>query len=182
MLDKSIVVITGKLASGKSTLAKSLSMDLEIPCYIKDIYKEQLVDQYGFANREENRALSVKAVNIMLELAECDMKNNSSLILEANFRKDEIERIYALANKYGYKISLFLLTGNDEILYKRFLLRVPTRHIAHLSQGFDKDYDSFVNYNNNLTLEVSSFIHHDIDTSKINSDEALNITKGLLSK
>lgn len=180
MKEKTIIVITGKLASGKTTLADALKMDLSIPCYIKDIYKENLVDQYGFSNREENRALSVKAVDLMLEEATKDLKNNKSIILEANFREDEITRIYELSIEYGYKVVLFLLTGDDNVLYQRFLLRVPGRHIAHLSIGLDKDFNKFKEYNFDLANQVLNYPYIALDSSKNSSGDILKIVKSYL--
>ena len=40
-----VIVITGDLASGKSSLADSLSLRLNIPCFKKDVIKEKLVDK-----------------------------------------------------------------------------------------------------------------------------------------
>ena len=48
-----LIIITGDLASGKSSLADSLSLRLNIPCFKKDVIKENLVDKYGFTTREE---------------------------------------------------------------------------------------------------------------------------------
>ena len=64
---KRIIVITGDLASGKSTLADSLSKVLSIPCFKKDTIKEKYCDIYGYKTREENRALSIMATNYMIE-------------------------------------------------------------------------------------------------------------------
>ena len=37
---RNLIIITGDLASGKSTLANALSYELNIPCLIKDDIKE----------------------------------------------------------------------------------------------------------------------------------------------
>ena len=88
-----LILITGDLASGKSSLADSLSLRLNTPCFKKDLIKERLVDKYGFKTREENRELSIKAVEFMFDALNKFALNKEDIILEANFRKDELERI-----------------------------------------------------------------------------------------
>ena len=61
-----LILITGDLATGKSTLAKNLSKKLLINCFTKDDIKEKFCDMYGFRNREENRQMSVKATDFMI--------------------------------------------------------------------------------------------------------------------
>lgn len=182
MQNKTLIIITGKLASGKSTLARDLSSSLNIACFIKDEYKEHLVDVYGYQNREENRKLSIKAVSIMQEEAKKIFNQGKSAILEANFRENEIAEIIALSERYGYKTYLFLLSADDKVLYERFLLRVPTRHIAHLSLGLDKDFDKFVNYNNDLATQVEKFDHINIDTTGLDINKVHQIVMEYLNK
>jgi dephospho-CoA kinase len=64
---KKVIVLTGDLASGKSSLADSLSLALAIPAFKKDIIKERYCDLYGYTTREENRALSIKATDYMID-------------------------------------------------------------------------------------------------------------------
>jgi shikimate kinase len=45
---KNLIVITGDLAAGKSTLAASLSAELKIPFVTKDSLKEIACDAVGF--------------------------------------------------------------------------------------------------------------------------------------
>ena len=61
-----VVLITGDLAAGKSTLADNLSNALNIVCVKKDNVKEVICDSVGFNTREENRRISVAAVNSMI--------------------------------------------------------------------------------------------------------------------
>ena len=65
-----LILITGDLASGKSTLAASLSESLSIPYFTKDSLKEIACDAIGYSSREENRRLSISAVNSMIYVFE----------------------------------------------------------------------------------------------------------------
>ena len=120
---KRLFLISGDLASGKSSLADSLSLYLNIPCLKKDEIKERFCDMYGFKNREENRNLSIKAVNYMIDAFKNFAKLGQDLILEANFREDELLKIRDIVAKYGYDVQFYLLQADIEVLYQRFLAR-----------------------------------------------------------
>ena len=91
---KKLILITGDLASGKSTLANNLSKKLDILCFTKDVLKEILSDDIGFSNRQENKNLSIASVNVMKHIFEQYAFLQKDLILEANFHKDEFFSYY----------------------------------------------------------------------------------------
>ena len=170
---KRLIIITGDLASGKSSLADSLSLKLAIPCFKKDVIKEQYCDMYGFKDREENRKLSIKAVEYMIEAFARFAKNDADLILEANFRGEELKQIQDIALQYGYDVALLVLRGNINELYERFLKRVPTRHKAHMSMHLDESIDKFKDYVLSQRKEELYFLPHIIDTSGKSEEEVL---------
>ena len=172
---KRVIVITGDLASGKSSLADSLSFRLGCPDFKKDVIKEKYCDMYGYSSREENRKLSVMAVNYMLDAFKKFAKEGNDLILEANFRKGELQEIEHIAMQYNYQVILLVLRGDIEVLYKRFLSRIPTRHKAHRSMHLDESIDKFRNYIEEQRKEDVVFIPHIIDTTKRDSEEVLKI-------
>ena len=172
---KRIIVITGDLASGKSTLADSLSFKLGIPAFKKDVIKEKYCDMYGYTNREENRKLSIMAMDYMIEAFRKFAKEGSDLILEANFRKEELESINDIAMQYDYQVILLVLRGDVEVLYQRFLSRVPTRHKAHMSMHLDESIDKFRAYIKEQRKEELVFMPHLIDTTNKGPEEVLKI-------
>ena len=170
-----LILINGDLAAGKSSLADALSLSLSIPCFKKDPIKERFCDMYGYSNREENRKLSVMAVNYMIDAFERFASLNSDVILEANFRNDELSRIKEIADKYKVDVISLILRGDIDILYERFLKRLPTRHKAHMSLHLDESVEVFEKYINELRNEDNVFLPHIIDTSKKNENEVLQI-------
>ena len=170
-----VIVITGDLASGKSSLADSLSMRLNIPCFKKDVIKEKLVDKYGFETREENRQLSIQAVNFMFEALNNFAMNNQDVILEANFREEELNELKVICEKYGCDVSLFVLRGGIDVLYQRFLERLPNRHKAHTSIHLEDSVDKFKEYLLSQRMEVYPFIPHIIDTTHKSNEEVFII-------
>lgn len=171
---KKVVLITGDLAAGKSTLADNLSTTLNFTCIKKDCVKEIICDSVGFSTREENKRISVAAVNSMIHFLEQTLKIGGELILEANFRLQEILRIQDIVNQYNGELFIIYLTCDPKILYERFLSRVPTRHRAHLSIGLDKDYDKFVDYINDLRNQLERIDCLKIDTTSLLEEDVLN--------
>ena len=171
---RKLIVISGDLAAGKSTLADALSSSFNIPCYKKDTIKEILCDSIGFKNREENLKLSIATMNVMLHIFEESAKQGTDLILEANFHGDELTRIYELVKKHQYTVCLLLLTGDKEVLYKRFMDRVPTRHRAHLSAGLDKNFENFSTYIDELRKGKFLFPIHKIDITYLSREEVMD--------
>lgn len=158
---KKLIVISGDLAAGKSTLADNLSKKLNIASFEKDTLKEKLCEIFDFKTRDENRRLSIAAVDEMIDIFDHASIADADLILEANFRTSELKRLKKIADAHNYDCCLLLLTGDTKVLYQRFLDRIPTRHRAHMSMGLDKDYSKYVEYiealrNQNFVFEVNN--------------------------
>ena len=176
-----VVLITGDLAAGKSTLADNLSKALNFTCIKKDSVKEIICDSIGFTNREENRRISVAAVNSMILFLEQILKVGGEVILEANFRLSEILRINEVAEKYQASVYTIYLSGDCKVLYERFLSRVPTRHKAHLSIGLDKDYNKYVEYVQELRQQLINIDCLRLDVTNMSEDKVLNEAINYLS-
>ena len=175
-----LILITGDLASGKSTLADSLSAYFVIPAFKKDTIKEQYCDMYGFITREDNRNLSVMAVDFMLNAFFSFASQSQNIILEANFRENELKQIEQLCIQFNYDVTLIVLRGDIDVLYKRFLERLPTRHKAHTSLHLDESIDRFREYIEMLRSQETVFIPHIIDTSNKTPEEVFDIAIKLL--
>ena len=179
---KRLILISGDLASGKSSLADSLSLYLNVPCLKKDDIKEKYCDMYGFKNREENRALSVKAVNYMIEAFENFAKLGQQLILEANFREEELIKIRDIVAKYNYDVHFYVLRGDIDVLYQRFLDRLPTRHKAHKSMHLEESKEKFEQYILEQRRGKTFFIPFIIDTTDRSEKEVFELVISGINK
>ena len=177
---RNLILITGDLAAGKSTLANSLSMELGIPCLIKDTLKEIACDVIGYETREENRELSIAAVNSMIYVFNQTAKVGEDIILEANFRNDEIKEIQEIAEDNDYQVLLISLVGDINLLYQRFLDRLPSRHIAHKSLHLDYSLESFADYIEELREQDVIFPNHQIDMTNLDEDEVVDVALDLV--
>ena len=118
-----LIVITGDLAAGKSTLAMALSEHYQIPFITKDALKEIACDIIGYSSREENRELSSVATSEMIYFFKQCALVGQDLILEANFRTDELKELLPVpvieydGNKYKRTYNLKNSIGKVRSFY-----------------------------------------------------------------
>ena len=144
---KKLLLITGDLATGKSTFARLLSVRYGIPMFFKDSIKEVLGDVIGFSNREENKKLSNASMNLMFHIFAEFAGLEKALILESNFHTEELEKLHSIANEHGYEVLTLVIRGNVDTLHQRYLNRIhnENRHQVHLSTTLDV-YEDFKRY------------------------------------
>lgn len=171
---RDLIIISGDLAAGKSTLAASLSAELNIVYLTKDSLKEIACDAIGYSTREENRQLSIGAVNSMIYFFKQSALVGNSLILEANFRHEEIANIKQIADEYSYQVLLICLSGDINLLYQRFLDRLPGRHIAHRSLNLDNSLERFAGYIDDIRKEGLIYPAFNIDMTELDEDEVVD--------
>lgn len=128
------VLVCGIPASGKSYMARQLSEILGIPMFSKDDIKERLFDTVGFRSREEKVALGNGAMEIMYYAAGQVLSVGGSVILENNFETASVPGIKGLLERFRCQPVTVELTGEAEVLYRRFLARdqSPGRHRGHV--------------------------------------------------
>lgn len=144
---KKLLLITGDLATGKSTFANVLSNRYEVDLFYKDSIKEVLGDTIGFSGREENKRLSNASMKLMYLIFDEFTRFNKDIILESNFHTNELEILHEIANEHGYDVLTLVLRGEIDILHKRYLNRIhdENRHPVHLSTTLDvyEDFKKF---------------------------------------
>lgn len=151
---KKLLLITGDLATGKSTFANILSKRYEANLFYKDSIKEVLGDNIGFSNREENKKLSNASLGLMYTIFNEFTRFDKDLILESNFHTNELEVLHKIAGEHDYDVLTLILRGDVDILHRRYLNRIhkENRHPVHLSTTFDI-YEDFKNYTEKVRQE-----------------------------
>lgn len=144
---KKLLLITGDLACGKTTFGKILSKRYDTNLFYKDKIKEVLGDTVGFANREENLKLSKAAVELMTLIFAEFAALEKNLILEANFRTHELEKLHALAARHGYSVLTLVFRAEIQLLHERYLNRIENenRHPVHIISVLS-DFEDFTAY------------------------------------
>jgi len=157
-----LIIVAGPPGTGKTTIAQKLSSDLGIPVFHKDAIKELLFDSLGWSDREWSKKIGVASLNLLFHIAENQLKNGKSLIIESNFKNEfDTKRIIELKEKYKFLIIQIQLKCNGEILLNRFNARSNSteRHPGHVDSG---NIDEFKN-----SLLKGSYDHLDIGGHKI---------------
>jgi hypothetical protein len=80
---RKLLLITGDLATGKSTFSNILSQRYKVNVFLKDSIKEVLGDTIGFTNRAENKKLSNASMEFMCFIFSEFGKFGKDLILRA---------------------------------------------------------------------------------------------------
>jgi predicted kinase len=136
--ERSIIMVSGAPASGKSTLARALAEVLGFPLLSKDTIKESLFESLGShlggnagSAAELSRLLSRAAMDVLWSLA----PSCPRVILEANFRpksQHERDRFAALE---GRKLEVYCHCTPEEAA-RRFRERATRadHHPAHSMQ------------------------------------------------
>jgi predicted kinase len=132
---RSIIMVSGAPATGKSTLARALGQLLGCPLLSKDPIKESLFESLGShlgsnvgAPAELSRLLSRAAMDVLWSLAPCCPQ----IILEANFRPKSQRERKRFATLEGRKLEVYCHCTPKEAA-RRFRERATRvdHHAAH---------------------------------------------------
>ena len=164
---RKLLLITGDLATGKSTFSNILSQRYHVNVFFKDSIKEVLGDTIGFSDRAENKKLSNASMRLLFFIFSEFAKLGKDLILESNFHTEELEKLHEIARDNNYQVLTISLYGNVEILHQRYLNRInnENRHPVHLSTTLDmfEDFKKCSDYLNNVKIPG--------DVIRVNADE-----------
>lgn len=176
---RKLLLLTGDLACGKTTFGKQLSKRYDTNLYFKDSIKELLGDTIGFSDREENLKLSRAAVEMMTLIFSEFAQLGKNLILEANFRTHELEKLHEIAEQHGYEVLTLVFRAEPAVLHQRFLHRISheNRHPVHVIADLT-EFDLFEDY---LRKARSEFVPGEV--LLVNADEfAYQTDEVLLNK
>jgi predicted kinase len=115
-------------ASGKTTLARALGSELQLPVIEKDEIKEVLFDTLGAGDVGWSRKLGTATYPLLLTIAGRLLAVGSSVILEANFFRGTEHGFESLPPCTVVQIHC---SAPLDVLVERFRSR-PSRHAGHL--------------------------------------------------
>ena len=132
-----VIVISGPPASGKTTLSKTLSEELNLPILAKDFLKESLLDSLGHSGRERSIELGYAAFQLHLGLAREFSLTGTSFIYETAFYKQSTGDITQALS--GCDIIQAHLSADIETMLRRARTRV--RHPGHADwyEGYESE-------------------------------------------
>jgi predicted kinase len=181
-----IIIVTGRPAAGKSTLAKWLSHELKFPLVSKDSIREELFNRLGWKDRKWAQELGKASVDMMFYFAKAELEVGRSLIMDNSFYPPvSTPRFQALKAKYQAESIQIVCNSDRETLFHRFKARADAgnRHPGHGDQDvLDELYANLAD-NSSQVLEISgSTIEVDTtDFSKIDYQDILERVNSALT-
>jgi predicted kinase len=125
-----LLMILGSPASGKTTLARRLAVDLTLPTLSKDDVKEALFDLPGSGDREWSRLLSEASFGVLVHLARTQLTTGLSCILEGNWRAAHAAALRRVLTDCTAGVAQVFCRAEPQEIVRRFTLRA--RHPGHL--------------------------------------------------
>jgi predicted kinase len=127
-----VTIILGSPASGKTTLARRISVDLSLPILSKDDIKEALFDVLGSGDRASSRLLSEAAFSALARLARTQLAAGQSCILEGNWRATHAAILGAVLTEQRARAAQIWCRAEPREIVRRFTSR--ERHAGHLDE------------------------------------------------
>jgi hypothetical protein len=126
-------MVSGPPGAGKSTLARPIGAELQLPLIAKDAIKEALMDVLGYpATVEQSRTLGRAAVMAMLNVA---MESPAGAVLDSTFFPYAFPQLRSLP---GPLVEVHCSCPR-EVAVARYSARGPTRHAGHLDADRQPD-------------------------------------------
>jgi len=121
-----LVVVTGMPSSGKTTVAEGLARQLRLPLIAKDEIKESLYESLGADDVASSGRLGAAAYALIFALARTMLASGVSVIVEANFFRDQENEFAALP---AHRLVQLHCEAPLPILLDRYTNR--SRHPGH---------------------------------------------------
>jgi predicted kinase len=100
-----LVIILGRPASGKTTLARRLAGELSVPILSKDDIKEALFEVLGCGDRERSRRLSDASFAAQLRQAKTQLEVGLCCLLEGSWRAEHAAPVLEVQASTGARAA-----------------------------------------------------------------------------
>lgn len=174
-----IIIVTGRPAAGKSTLAKWLSRELKLPLVSKDSIREELFDRLGWKDRKWAQELGKASVDMMFYFAKSELEVGHSIIMDNSFSPPVSNpRFQALKEHYHAESIQIVCTSDRETLFQRFKSRADTanRHPGHGDQDVLEELYVNLASNPSQVLNIGGTVI-EVDTTDFSSVDYQGILK-----
>jgi len=182
-----IIIVTGRPASGKSTFAKWLAQELKLPLVSKDEIREVLFDRLGWKDRKWAQELGKASVDMMFYFAQAELEVGHSIIMDNSFYPPVSNpRFQGLKKEFNTESIQIICDADRETLFQRFKVHAESGH-RHPGHGDKEVLDElYLNLadNSSQILEIGgSVIEVDTtDFAQVNYQEILEQVKLWLVK
>ena len=171
MHNRFLIIVTGRPAAGKSTLAKWLSHELRIPLVSKDEIREVLFDRLGWNDRPWAQKLGIVGIDLMYYFAKTQLLSGGSIILDNAFDPAvTTPQIIALQAETEAKIIQIICNADSDILFDRFFERAEAggRHPGHGDEKVEEPLRAYFAKNHSPKMELEG-LTIELDTADFSS-------------
>jgi predicted kinase len=129
-----VVVVVGRPASGKSTIAARIAERWNLPIVAKDTVKETLFDTLGTGDTVWSMKLGRAAFALLDYVIELQLRSGRSFLIDAAYdARFEDAKFQAWQRTYGFQAVQVHCTAPTEVLVERFATRADdgSRHAGH---------------------------------------------------
>jgi predicted kinase len=156
-----LIIVTGRPAAGKTTLATWLGQQLMLPVISKDGIKEILFDQLGWRDREWSKMLGRASVELMYYCSQTQLEASKSVILENAFHPDLASpKLRALKDQYKANALQIICNTDSHVLFERFKQRAESgiRHEGHVDRQSLDELKLNLKQERPLLLDIDSHV------------------------
>lgn len=135
MIGPLLLIVTGRSATGKTTLARRLASDTGLPLAHKDALKESLFDSLGIGDGAYSRRLGYASIQLLRLVTRELLHAGVSLIVESNFSEALDGAVFrSMASECGARVAQVWLMAAPEDLVARWERRAGSgeRHAGHV--------------------------------------------------
>jgi predicted kinase len=178
-----IIIVTGRPAAGKSTLAKWLSQQLKFPFVSKDTVREELFDRLGWKDRKWAQELGKASVDMMFHFARAQLEVGHSILMDNSFYPPVSNpRFMALKEGYHAESIQIICDSDRETLFQRFKSRADSgnRHPGHGDYDVLDELYASLGDTSSRVLDIGGSVI-EVDTTDFSNVDYRNILEQIKS-
>lgn len=179
LIRPTIIIVTGRPASGKSTLAKWLAREMKVSLVSKDSIREVLFDRLGSRDREWAQVLGRASVDMMFYFAQAELAVGHSIIMDNSFHPPVSNpRFQALKEQYDAESIQIVCDSDRETLFQRFKTRAESgnRHPGHSDESVLEELYANLADTSSRILEIGGTVI-EVDTTEFSRIDYQEILK-----
>ncbi len=153
-----VVLVVGRPASGKTTLAARIVERFELPLLAKDAFKEILFERLGVDDRAWSMRVGRAAFALLDHAIEQQLRSRRPFLIEAPYDpRYENERFEALQARFGFRALQIRCLAPDAVLVQRFIDRSRSglRHVGHADDGSEDEFRATLGDGRPETLDLA---------------------------
>lgn len=133
---KRAVLVNGIPASGKSTVARMISDEMNWPLLALDTIKEAFFAHIGTGDRDYNRLLGKASYQAVFALIK-DFPQGTTVVIDAwfGFQPTETFNGHMATAEIGQAVEIWC-HAPDNVLGERYRARLGKRHAGHLGEAY----------------------------------------------